>query len=500
MNNREAFVEQTKILINGLLREAIGYTVKFQVPYYRGIVGYMVEAPLLWIRHSRFPIFFVAYDQRNPDVLSDIVTQLQMANVTEYFAILIVVPTQQGTGNEAEELRHIVANSVYHHDFVVLDHHHLRSIIAKNSSQRLIEIILTQGVEFSSLSPYVIKGPVPENMFFGREKEIKNISQTIHNRDYALVGGRRIGKSSTLLRLNRLLENDPRYFVAYLNCEEQFAVADFLAVIMDEFAHDAQEVSPMGMRNLVAELREAHQGKQIIFLLDEVDQLVNDDASTQDGRLFRTFRGLSQEGKCHFVFSGSRTLFNHLHDPQSPFFNFCQSVPLKPLSEKGVAEIIRKPMQQLGIDLPDEDALIDKVINLTSCHPSLVQWLCHRLLQDVNGRHVTASDLTAVAATPAFSEYFIETAWGEATPLEKILTMLVDKPQFELSELVESAAHYELNDKMKIRDGLRILEMYALVERQGQSYRFVLTQFPDVLRQVENVPFLIESMLTQVEV
>ena len=499
MSNREEFITQTETLINGLLREAIGYTVKSQVPYYRGIVGYMVETPLLWIRHSRFPIFFVAYDQRNPDILSDVVSQPQMANATEYFAILIVVPTQQGTGNEAEELRHIVADSVYHHDFVVLDHHHLRSIIAKNSSQRLVEIILTQGIELSSLSPYVIKGPVPENMFFGREKEIKNISQTIHNRDYAFVGGRRIGKSSTLLRLNRLLGNDPRYFAAYLNCEEQFSVADFLAVIADEFTDGVQEVPPMSMRNLVAGLQEAHQDKQIIFLLDEVDQLVNDDASTQDGRLFRTFRGLSQEGKCHFIFSGSRTLFHHLHDPQSPFFNFCQSIPLKPLSEKGVAEIIRKPMQQLGIALPDEEELINQVINLTSCHPSLVQWLCHKLLQEVNARRITASDLTAVAATPAFSEYFIETAWGEATPLEKMLTMFVNKPQFDLSELVAAAARYKLNDKMKIREGLRILEMYALIERRGSAYRFALTQFPRILRQLEDVPFLIESMLAQVE-
>jgi hypothetical protein len=470
------------------------------IPYYKGIVGYMVEAPMLWIRHSRFPIFCVAYNQGHPDVLTDIVKQLELGNATEYFAILIVVPARQGTGNEAEELRQLVTGSVYRHDFVVLDRRRLESIIARNDSQRLVEIILEQGIELSSLSPYLIKGPVPENMFFGRESEIKTIAQTIRQKDYALLGGRRIGKSSTLLRLNRLLGNDPRFLATYLNCEEQFSHADFFSALADEFDQSLGSNEPAVMRKLLSALQAQHPRKQIVFLFDEVDQLLTYDAHERQGRLFRAFRALSHEGACHFVFSGSRTLYQHLHDPLSPFFNFCQEMPLKPLEEKSVTEIIRKPMRQLGIELPQEEELIARIIDLTSCHPSLVQWLCDRLLRQASDRRVTLADLEAIAAGPDFADYFVETAWGDATPLEKMITVLVDGPNFSLDELLAAAAPYGIGHPAMLRDALKRLQLYALIEPGAQDYRFVLAQFPHFVRQVEDIPFLRQTLRQQVEV
>src|SRR5207253_2892224 len=90
----ERFVATADRLVNGLLREAIGYRVERGVPYLRGIVGYMVEAPMLWIRYSRFPILVVAYDRRRPDILEDIVKQITIAGANEFFALLVVVPTR----------------------------------------------------------------------------------------------------------------------------------------------------------------------------------------------------------------------------------------------------------------------------------------------------------------------------------------------------------------------------------------------------------------------
>jgi len=500
MTDKDQFVALTERLVNGLLREAVGYSVEHHIPYYKGIVGYMVEAPMLWIRHSRFPILFVVYDQRRPDVLADVVKQLEMAKATEYFALLIVVPTREGTGNEAEELRHIVANSVYRHDFVVLDRQHLTSIIAQNSSQRLIEIILEHGIELSSLSPYIVKGPVAAKMFFGREKEIKAISQTIQSGNYAVVGGRRIGKSSILLKVTQLLNNDPRYRAIYINCEEKFDYEDLFQVISNQFSQTPYSFDPLSFRKLATALKEEASPRQVVFLLDEVDELLAFDAQFKpSGQLFKTFRALSHEGICRFVFSGSRTLYRHLHNPQSPFFNFCEDITLRPLEEKSVAEIVSKPMHQLGIELPEEEALIDRIIDLTSCHPNLVQWLCDKLMKTISVRRITLDDLERVSATPEFYDHFVETAWGEATPLERLISLLMEGPIFEPDQLFEALARYGITDKIIIRESLEMLQVYALLDRQGQQYRFVLSHFPRVVRAFEDVPSQIESLLTQVE-
>jgi len=501
MVNKEQFTALTERLVSGLLREAIGYSVEYPIPYFRGIVGYMVDAPMLWIRHSRFPILFIAYDQGCPDVLNNIVTQLQMAKANGFFALLIVVPIRDSTGNEAEELRHIVAGSVYRHDFVVLDRQAVASIIARGASQRLIEIILEQGIEPSSLSPYVVKGPVPEKMFFGREKEIKTVSQGVQRDDYAIVGGRRISKTSILQRVNRLLNDDPRYRALYIDCEAKFDYADLFQALEEECGEALDGSDPLGFRGLVTNLKRQSPGRQVVFVLDEMDELLAFDArSKPPGQLFKTFRALSHEGLCHFVFSGSRTLYRHLHNPQSPFFNFCEDVALKPLEERSIAEIVSKPMHQLGIELPEEEALIDRIIDLSSSHPNIAQWLCDRLLRTGCAHRITLNDLEKVSADPEFCRHYVETAWSDATPLERLISLHVDGPSFEFGQLCEALARYRLTDKAMIRESLEMLQLYSLLERQGDRYRFVLSHFARMVREMDDVSSQIEGLLTQLKV
>jgi AAA+ ATPase superfamily predicted ATPase len=518
--DKQQFVALTERLVNGLLREAIGYRVESSIPYYRGVVGYMVETPMLWIRHSRFPVLFIAFDPSRPTVLQDVVKQLEIANAAEFFALLVVVPTGAPVGNESEELRHLVADSVYRHDFVVLDRDHLSSIIASGTSERLVEIILNQGIELSSLSPYVVKGPVPEKMFFGREKEIKTISQTIQRGNYAVVGGRRIGKSSTLLAVKRLLAHDSRYRPVYLNCEDKFDYEDFFQAVGDEFSRPFPGLDPNHFRRMATELSKEAPAQRLVFLLDEVDELLSYDAAAKPAaQLFKTFRSLAHEEICRFVFSGSRALYRQLRDSQSPFFNFVEHIQLKPLEEKSVAEIVTKPLQQLGLQLPDQDALITRLFSLTAGHPNLVQWLCDQLLKRSGvRRRITLSDLEALAADPEFHEHFVTTAWGEANPLEKLISIVINEVEFTADSLYGVLSRHGIKDRARIRSALEVLEVYSVLECRGlvaenpmtkfirllkqtgssPFYHFVLTHFPRIVRQAEDVPSLIPALVRQV--
>lgn len=498
MIDAEQFVSLAGTLVHGLLREAVGYSVERAIPYYRGIVGYVVEAPMLWIRHSRFPILFIAYDQRRPQILEDVVKQLEIGQATEYFSLLVVVPTRDGTGNEAEELRHIVADSVYRHDFVVLDRQHLASIIAQSSAQRLVEIVLEQGIELSSLSPYVTKGPVPENMFFGREREIKAITQTIQNSNYALVGGRQIGKSSILLKLARLLERDPRYRALYINCEDKFDYDDLFQSLPDEMQLSADRRERLAFRQIVHHLHGGAPATRLVFLLDEVDELLAFDVLPENRmQLFKSFRSLSHEGACRFVFSGGRTLYGHLHDSQSPFFNFCQELALGPLLPKSVAEIVIKPMHQLGIELPGEDRFVARLIEVSSCHPNLVQWLCDRLVRGAVTRRITLDDLESCASAPDFQEYLVEIAWGAANSLERAISLMVPAPTFSLDQLLDALRGHGIQDRARVEGALRMLQVQAFLERRGATYYLTHAGFPRIVRQRFDVAAMIEYYLRE---
>jgi hypothetical protein len=494
MIDTDRFITLAERLVTEPLRQAVGYSVGERIPIYRGIVGFMVETPLLWIRRSRFPILVIAYDRQRPPVLDDVVHQLEVARASEFFALLIVVPTRDGDGTEADELRAIVDDSIYSHDFVVLDRHHLASLIASNSSQRLVEIIVDQGISRASLSPYVVVGPVPDNMFFGRENEIKAVSQTIARGDHAIVGGRRMGKSSMLQKLCRLLNGDPRYQAWYLNLESQFSYEDFFSVLSDDFDLSFRSSDPLEFRRLVARLRSDASESQLVFLLDEVDALMEIDAeAVQAGKLFKVFRALSHEQACRFVFSGSEAVYRKLHDARSPLFNFCSSMVLKPLAPESVAQIVERPMSQLGLELARPEEIVRRMVELTSCHPSLVQWLCDRLVQTVSGRQVRLTDLNAAAATPDFGGHFVDTAWGSTTPLQRLVSLLPERTEFELDEVLKLAAAYDIGS-LATRDALDMLEMNAMIERCGNRYRFVLTDFPRVIRERDDVPALLEDL------
>lgn len=485
--NKDLFATLAESLTRNLLREAIGYRIDQPIPYLKGTIGWMVEAPLLWMRYSRFPILFVAHDRGNADVLATIVQQLEIARATEFFALLIVVPPAgENSGQEATELRQLVADSVYRHDFVVLDREHVASVIAQNSSRAMIEIILEQGAELSTLSPYVVTGPVPGSMFFGRESEIKTISQTILRENHAIVGGRRIGKSSVLLRLKRLLGDNPRYMPIYLDCEARFDYEDFF-VGLSEYVDGPVGDDPLHLQQALDALRSenASPNRLPVFLFDEIDELLAFDADRKPpAQLFKAFRAASHEDRCRFVFSGSRTLHRHLRDPASPFFNFCEATELGPLQKKSIAEIVRKPMQQLGVELIDEEGVVLRLIELTSCHPNIAQWTCDRLLKSSIGRRITLESLEELAATPEFFDYYVATAWSDATPVERLISLLIEQPVFDQDSVAQKLAEcgLPLNGRL-VQESLEILRLYSLLERDGARYRFALSHFPRIIRE-----------------
>jgi len=500
--DRDRFVAATTSMIAGPLREAIGYRIEQAIPYLKGTVGYMVEAPALWIRHSRFPIIFVACDQANRDVLATVVQQLEIAKATEFFALLVVVPAEgKATGEEAHQFNDLVAESVYRHDFVVLDSPLLQRLIAGNSSRGLIEIILEQRTELlSALSPYVVSGPVPESMFFGRESQLKMISQNITRSNFAVVGGRRIGKSSVLLRLRRLFGNDPRYRAIYIDCEARCDEDNFLSAVSESLnmPHDGGLSS---FPRLLAALRRHDQRLQtVVFLLDEIDELLNFDAERQPGgSLFKSFRAASQEGLCRFVFSGSRTLYRHLRDPQSPFFNFCETISLGRLEEKSIVEIVCKPMQQLGFDMPERERLLTRLIELTSSHPNLAQWMCDRLIKTSVGKSITVEVLEQIATTPEFQEHYVNTAWGDASAREKLITLLMEGPAFSEADVLTTLEGAAVPaDDRTVRESLDILRLYALLDRDEAGYRFALSQFPRIVRESGVVPVQVKWLCDEV--
>jgi hypothetical protein len=347
----------------------------------------------------------------------------------------------------------------------------------------LHEIISAQGVRLSSLSPYVIAGPVPEHMFFGREAQVKEIKLNVSKTSYAVVGGRRIGKSSILHKVTRLLE-ESGCAATYINCEDKKEPEQFLKALHTSLgASDAET-----FREYVSS-RQQQNGGPPVFLLDEFDALLRADCEKNMGRLTRTFRALSHEGRCHFVFSGSRTLNSHLSNSASPFFNFCHDIVLGPLDAVSVAKMVRDPMEQLCVEMVDQTRSINLIVDITSCHPHLAQWICHMLLQKCTERRVTPSDLEAITSEAAFFRRYVQTAWGESElePLERLITLVMPERGSGLDEIFSSIAEHVTISTEAVRESLKMLQLGGLVKGTDDHYEFGMSHFPQIVRRYENV-------------
>jgi hypothetical protein len=112
---------------------------------------------------------------------------------------------------------------------------------------------------------------------------------------------------------------------------------------------------------------------------------------------------------------------------------------------------------------------------------------------------ITLADLEAVADSREFCEHYVRTAWGEARPLEKLITLLVEGPEFELEDLLRLLARYGITDRVKIQQALEMLQLYVLLQRDGSRYRFRLTHFPRLARKFEDLDTQIQVQLAEMK-
>jgi hypothetical protein len=465
---------------------------------YRHLHGFVVRAPALRLKvPPRFPIIFVRRREGSPDDLDDLRSLMSILNMTSYFALIIDLNDFADRLDPGKNLKTLVRDTI--HDFIVLNGNDLRQIfIARDAGKRLVEILLQQ-VDLTVVSPYVTSGPVPENMFFGREHELKTITRKIGDTSFALIGGRKIGKTSTLVKVYRLLSDSQDVSRAlYLDCQSVATPDAFFEAANTLWQIYPPIRSPEDFRRYIVGNDKRKQDGPAVVLLDEVDSLITYDQE-HGQTLFSTFRALSQERRCRFVFCGERVLYNQLHSADSPLFNFCDVIHLGYLREPAARRIISEPMQTMGIAIQNPAEVVSEVITLSSCHPNLVQYLCQQLILEANSRHsrlVTPADLRQVRHSSIFHEYFLEVTWGNTTALEQAITLLIaDQETVSFGEIQEIVARSGFAvPQEQLEKAIAGLRLYSILLKEGQRFRFASAAFASVVRESQEKDILLTTL------
>ncbi len=498
-DNDETFASITSQMIDQLC-SLLGFA-RVDERAYKGLIGYVVRAPALRLKiPPRFPILFIPHQKVGEEDIGALRDLMGVLNMTSYFAL--IVDLRDAPDKQAQQsLKRLVRQAI--HDFIVLDGRDIRNLLAaRDHAHRLVEIILDQ-VDLTVVSPYVTSGPVPENMFFGRDHELKTIVRTVRDTNFAIVGGRKIGKTSVLARVYHLLQQAPEFQPFYLDCQAVQTERDFFDAIDTLWHLTLPAPTPENFRRMAIELLRQHPGRAIVMLFDEIDALLESDIA-QGEHLFRILRALSQENGIRYIFCGEKRLSAALHDPNLAFFNFCNVMPLTYLEPSEACRVVVEPMQELGIALERDGALADYIVELTAGHPNIVQYLCQKLIERINQRRertITYADVDALIQSQQFAEYFATISWGNATPLERLITLLMlQDPETTVAEMADRLRARNLGvTPAQLESAFDGLVLYSILRRDGPKYAFAAKAIPQVLRRSQDVDGLRTSLLGEIQ-
>jgi len=398
---------------------------------------------------------------------------------------LAVVADDDVSRQRTEDLLRQKLAAPYACDVVLVGLRELQHIAVAREPQAVLRRLVLSKVDLISVSPYVTTGAISDNIFFGREPELREIYQHIATVSYAVIGGRRIGKSSLLGRLHRIRLPAAGFRTVYHDCSSTPTYESFVNASIAKWQPEPPSDAPATFGDLV---QSPPDDKPLVLLLDEADKLVPADRD-REWQLFNTLRGLANSDRVQVVLSGERTLRDALQDPAGPLFNFANEILLGPLDFRAVEELVTRPMRQLEIELVDKSAMARRIYEFTSGHPNVVQRLCRRLIERLNEqsrRRITVDDVKAVTDDPRFQEEdFLGTYWERATPLEQILSLLMaqEAKSYRLQAVLDLLAAQDLKPEPEVVKAAldRLVDLRSILKRSQAGYEFAVKAFPRVL-------------------
>ena len=323
--------------------------------------------------------------------------------------------------------------------------------------------ILTCQLAKKLISPYQTQGGISkEVVFFGREELLTRIL----NRDlanYLIIGGRQLGKSSFLKKIERHYENSSKVKCHYLSL-----FGNNLIDILKKELKLPEDVSHSVLLETLSSLK---FGKSRLLLIDEADQFIRDEM-TSKYKLLSFFRGLSELGNCHFIFVGFWELYDAGVNYQSPIRNFGQSIRIGKLEADACRKLATEPMRILGIHYESKD-LVEQILTATGQRANLIAIICDEMLGKIkNGQTVFRQEdvrkaLHCEAMEIALSGWTQLTDDDEASRLDRIIVYVtVKKGRFDVKSLLIFFNKYKYPcNTQELAKSLKRLELAYIIQR-----------------------------------
>ncbi len=455
---------------------------------------FMVDATTVFYNlpiNSTIPLLFLQGSELLENDLDDLRHILGKVLLHPWRIVFLILFVQADQSIKARRFLDEKFRKGYAYDVFVFDYERMQAIIGSKDPKSALRRIILSEINLVSISPYTTTGPTPENMFFGRESELREITEHVDCKSYAIIGGRRMGKTSVLRRLHLKYLPDAGFYTLYHDCSTTSSNEAFLKAAINDWSPEPPPNAPITFKDL---LQSSLKHKPIVLLLDEADKLVANDR-TNNWAIFNSLRALANSGHVQVILSGERTLRGALLDSSSPLFNFTNEMLIGRLNFPSVELLVTQPMKQLGIDIKDTVMVVQRIWDFTSGHPNIVQRLCDRLIKQINERgerQITLDDVEEVIEDSDFIRLdFLATYFSRASVLEQLCTLLMADNddlhtlQAIFQALVKQKIDVTLN---QVDDALeRLVDLRNILKRTSDGWFFAVTAIPLVVSKLRRL-------------
>jgi len=336
--------------------------------------------------------------------------------------------------------------------------------------------------------PYAYLGPCRPDMFFGREKLLREVLLD-SQQGFAITGGRRIGKTSVLLKLKNMVEKgqypQKLYFPLLLDCASYNTYDKLLDEVTRQLLPEYYyKIKTTRNKNLVTEKysfdfvlsrSSGMKDMPILLLLDEIDPLINNIKQSKDS-LFEELRSVVNKKMVRLVIAGFREVFEIVSDYTHPLFNLCEKKQLGVLSENDVYKLLSIPFRASKIIFEDKDHIIDEIFTKTSGHPCFVQFIAKQLFQRRKGNVVRKTDFQDLLKERVLIDYVLDHFLMNTNENErKICLSMIDSEFFTLQDAnkkLQSQKRCGFDEKV-IHESLSNLRMNSILVSDNDAYRFL---------------------------
>jgi len=255
----------------------------------------------------------------------------------------------------------------------------------RKTRSKLLASSLVSALGREALQPYVYGRPAFGGRFFGRSSTLKSVLAGKGGASYTIMGNRRIGKTSLLREIKqRLSSTSDKLRSAELygsKCNSTFdAILDLLRTLNPREANKITEKPNVvqSFPNYVREIIEKEQGEVVLFI-DEFDHILDFDEHNRF-ELTHLLRNASDHPGCRVFIAGFRKVMAAREQMGHPMYNFGQSLPLTGLTLDETIDMVTKPLEHLGIQLPKGD-LPATIYRETAGYPELIQIFCAEIIR-----------------------------------------------------------------------------------------------------------------------